>query len=108
MSIPLSVIIVNYKPSSLLLRCLESLEFDQSQPLETWVVDNGSEESLDALRSRFPTVHWILNPQNLGFAKAVNQGLRVAAGRYFLLLNPDTEIESGAVQRMAEFLDAHP
>ena len=105
MSAPVSIVIVNYKSCSLLYNCLQSLHGD---PFEVWVVDNDSEESLGRLRSDFPAVRWILNPQNVGFAKAVNQALRVASGKYFLLLNPDTRVEPGAVRRMADFLDAHP
>src|SRR5207247_2588643 len=63
---------------------------------------------LDMIRSEFPAVHWILNPQNLGFAKAVNQALRVASGRSFLLLNPDTRVEVGALQRLTDFMESHP
>src|ERR1041385_4193607 len=100
-----SIVIVNYKSSALLCNCLQSLASDS---FEIWVVDNGSGEPLDKLRSEFPAVHWIITSQNLGFAKAVNQALRVASGKYFLLLNPDTRVEPGAVQRMADFLDLHP
>jgi GT2 family glycosyltransferase len=104
-SVKSAVVIVNYKSSALLYNCLQSLATDC---FETWVVDNGSNESLDKLRLDFPLVHWILNPQNLGFAKAVNQALRVASGRFFLLLNPDTRVEGGAVEEMADFLDKNP
>jgi N-acetylglucosaminyl-diphospho-decaprenol L-rhamnosyltransferase len=104
MASAVSIVIVNFKSSDLLYRCLESLD----SGFETWVVDNGSQESLEKLRCDFPAVHWILNPQNLGFAKAVNQALRVGCGRYFLLLNPDTQVEAGAVHRLADFLDTNP
>jgi GT2 family glycosyltransferase len=76
---------------------------------EVIVVDNGSQDGsgLEVKRT-FPTVHVIQNEKNLGFAKAVNQGLQKASGRYMLLLNPDTQVKHGAIERLMSFMDAHP
>jgi GT2 family glycosyltransferase len=104
----ISVVIVNYKSSELLRACLESIRKGSSNSIETWVVDNASEEDLGKLQREFPEVHWIFNAQNVGFGKAVNQALRIAPGKYFLILNPDTRLDDGAAQKMAEFLDSHP
>jgi GT2 family glycosyltransferase len=43
----------------------------------------------------------------MGFAKAVNQGLQRASGRYILLLNPDTQMKGGAIGRLVSFMDSH-
>ena len=104
----LSIVVVNFKSSSLLRDCLEALYNGPTYSFETWVVDNGSEENLKELQSDFSAVRWILNSQNLGFAKAVNQALRVADGKYFLLLNPDARIEKDALREMIYFLESHP
>ena len=46
--------------------------------------------------------------ENVGFARANNQGLALATGRYVLLLNPDTEVHAGALEALVAFMDAHP
>jgi GT2 family glycosyltransferase len=84
-------------------------ENDQGIPREMTVVDNGSwDGSVHEMKKTFPFVHLVENEKNLGFAKAVNQGLQKAAGRYILLLNPDTQIKGGAIERLASFMDSHP
>jgi len=73
------------------------------------VVDNGSQDrSGNEVKKSFPFVHLIENEKNLGFAKASNQGLRKASGRYVLLLNPDTQVKSGAIEQLVSFMNAHP
>ena len=105
----LSVIIVNYNAGPLLEVCLASIQrFGGDLALEVLVVDNASADgSLEALR-RFPQVRLIPNRDNRGFAAAVNQGLAAAAGRYFLLLNPDTEVVSRVFRALVAFAEAHP
>jgi len=57
---------------------------------------------------RFPQVRLIANPDNRGFGAACNQGMEVARGRYALILNADIRAQPGALQRLVEFMDAHP
>jgi GT2 family glycosyltransferase len=77
--------------------------------IEVLVVDNGSQDgSGSEVKKRFPFVRLIENDKNLGFARAVNQGLQKASGRYVLLLNPDTQVKNGAIERLMSFMDAHP
>lgn len=110
-SVPLlSVLIVNYNGGELLQRTLQSL-YDTTDGLasETFVVDNGSsDDSLEMVRRAFPTVQVIENGANLGFARANNRALRQAQGCYLLLLNPDVELQPGAVQVALDYLQAHP
>jgi len=75
---------------------------------EVIVVDNGSHDgSGSEMKKAFPWAHLIQNEKNLGFAGAVNQGLQKASGRYVLLLNPDTRVKNGAIERLISFMDAH-
>jgi len=60
------------------------------------------------VRRLFPAVRLIENDSNLGFAKAVNQGLRVFSGRYALLLNPDTQIKEGTIEKLLIFMKDFP
>ena len=50
----------------------------------------------------------IENPENVGFAAANNQALRMARGEYLVLLNPDTEVRAGAIGKLVEVLDPIP
>jgi GT2 family glycosyltransferase len=107
--VELSVIVVNYNAGPLLEVCLASIRrYGGDLALEVLVVDNASTDgSLEALR-RFPEVRLIPNCDNRGFAAAVNQGLESAAGRCFLLLNPDTEVVSPVFRTLLAFAEAHP
>ena len=106
----LSIIIVNWNTKNLLLQCLESVyQTIKGIEMEVFVVDNGSiDGSIAAAKGRFPEVKFIQNEINLGFARANNQALSLAKGRYLLLLNPDTQVKKGAMERLISFMDAHP
>lgn len=102
-----SVIIVNWNTAHLLGACLRSV-FEQCKAIkpEVIVVDNHSADgSAQLVREQFPNAILIANEQNLGFAKANNQGLEIASGRYLLLLNPDTVVLDGAIDKMVAFAD---
>jgi len=108
--VDLSVIIVNWNARDRLAECLTSIEQQAGRlSLETWVVDNGSTDgSAELVEGRFPWVKLLVNQENRGFARANNQALRRAQGRYLLLLNPDTVILDDALMAMIDFLDVHP
>ncbi len=106
----LSIIIVNWNTKDLLIQCLKSIvPTTQRLKTEVLVVDNGSTDgSEEVVKKGFPDVAFIQNDQNLGFAKANNQALRMAKGEYILLLNPDTQVKEGAIEKLLSFLEAHP
>jgi len=106
----LSIIIVNWNVKHYLERCLLSVIKNTSDlDYEIIVIDNNStrDDSKEFLAS-FKTeanVKIVLNNQNLGFAKANNQGIKQAQGEYVLLLNPDTEIiEKGSLAKAVELM----
>ncbi len=103
----LSVVIVSYNTRQLLQACLRSLQMaahSDRLEVETIVVDNNSSDgSAELVASEFANVKLICNPTNAGFAAASNQGLRLAGGRYPLLLNPDTELRPGALRQLYTF-----
>jgi len=106
----LSVIIVNWNTRGLVLRCLTHLMgLGLPRESEVLVVDNGSTDgSPEAIRSSFPGVHLLKNSENMGFARANNQALSRAQGRYILLLNTDCFPERGAIEALIEAMESYP
>jgi GT2 family glycosyltransferase len=109
MSPRISAVVVSYNTREDLLRCLAALRDTVGAPLETIVVDNASADgSAAAVRAAFPEVRVVANAENVGFARANNQGLRESSAAYVLVLNSDAEVRPGAVGAMAAILDARP
>lgn len=106
----LSVIVVNYNTCGLLVRCLASLApASVGMPYEVIVVDNASRDgSAAAVAGQFPGVALIANRENLGFARACNQGSKQARGEHLLFLNGDTEPRPGSLSGLVAYLRDHP
>ena len=109
-SIELSVIIVNYNTSDLLVKCLHSVFLGTNQiMMEVIVVDNASSDSSkNKVRHIFPQVYLISNDENIGYAAAINIGLSIAKGKYLLVLNPDTELPPNALSELLDFMENNP
>lgn len=76
---------------------------------ETIVIDNNSSDnSIAYLKPRFPSVVFKANTENVGFAKACNQGLQMSKGKYILFLNPDTIVAEDCFQKTIAFMEAAP
>lgn len=136
MKIDLSVIIVNWNTKKLLEDCISSIykftpsprHSEQSEEsrsfslrpqddkrrekginFEVIVVDNGSTDGSQAMvREKFPQVKLILNRQNLGFTRANNQGIKIAQGKYILLLNSDTYLIENSFPKLLEKAQSLP
>jgi hypothetical protein len=93
----ISIITVNYHTLPQIGRMLESLFVQQtSSQREIFVVNNALDENTNELQNRFPSVHFLQAPKNLGFAGGCNFGIAQANGDFFLLVNPDIEFDSDA------------
>ncbi len=109
----LSVIIVSFNTKKLTVDCLKSIENEGSKlGIEVIVVDNNSSDgSVDALKS-FKTNKFkyiaIFNDSNTGYAKANNQGIKEACGKYILLLNSDTLVHKNSLSALVEFAQKIP
>jgi GT2 family glycosyltransferase len=106
----LSIVIVSYNARTHLENCLESLTTAApSTPHEIVVVDNASPDgSAAAVKRRWPHLIVIEQPSNAGFAAANNAGIRASASELLLLLNSDTVVPPGAVDRLVGRLVARP
>jgi GT2 family glycosyltransferase len=102
----LSIVIVSFNARADLERCLESLHAaPPAAAHEIVVVDNGSSDgSVDAAR-RWPQVRIVELGSNVGFAKGNNAGIRATTGDAVLLLNSDTVVPPGALDRLLAELD---
>jgi len=109
MSIAVSVVIVSFNARSDLERCLESLRAAPPQAShEVLVVDNNSTDRSAESARRVPGVRVIQQATNVGFARANNAGIRASTGTALLLLNSDTIVPPGAIDRLLAALDAEP
>ncbi|MCX8052920.1 MAG: glycosyltransferase family 2 protein [Armatimonadetes bacterium] len=106
----LSIVIVNWNTTLLLVECLESIRAHPPRAAnEIVVVDNASGDFNEKVfRERFADVKLIVNPANVGYARANNQAIDVSSGEYILLLNPDTQVAEGALDTLVDFMDDHP
>jgi N-acetylglucosaminyl-diphospho-decaprenol L-rhamnosyltransferase len=98
-----SVVVVTYNALPWVERALESVRGH-----ETIVVDHGSSDgTVELVRERFPEAR-LIEQENKGLGGGSNAGMRVASGRYFLLLNSDAWAMDDAVDRLVAFADGHP
>jgi len=113
----LSIIIVSWNTKELLKQCLESIIHNANPKIltEVVVVDNGSRDGSIGMMKRLIDgnsrefakicddsceIKLIENKENLGFTKANNQGIKIAKGEYIMLLNSDTIVKPGAIERL--------
>lgn len=103
----LSIIIVNYNVKYFLAHCLLSLQRAIiNMQTEIIVVDNASSDgSVEMLQQKFPWVISIANDKNVGFAKANNQAVEIAKGKYILYLNPDTIVPEDCFEKCFAYME---
>ncbi len=98
-----SVVIPTWNRQDLVRDCLASLAEQTCVPDEIVVVDDGSTDgTADIVAAEFPAVHLVALPENGGFARAVNAGLRAATGDWIFLLNNDMTLDPACIVRMLE------
>jgi hypothetical protein len=107
----LSIIIVSWNTKELTLTCLRSIfTYLEKNTFEVFLVDNNSADGTVAAAEELKKENgWenlkiIANKENVGFAKANNQAIKLAKGKYVLLLNSDTEFVGGEVEKVLEFM----
>lgn len=102
-----SVIIPNYRGADFIRGCLDSLKAQTYRDFEVIVVDNLSGDgSADIVENEYPYVKLIRLEQNFGFSRAVNEGMKVSAADYVLLLNNDTKVHEEFIEKLVEAMES--
>jgi hypothetical protein len=107
----LSVVLVNWNGGVVIGECLDSLTASErcGERLEVLLVDNASSDGSAARAlDGHPTVRLIQNRQNVGFARAVNQGLRETSGDLVLVMNPDVTLRPTTIPTLVEAMGREP
>ena len=99
-----SAVTVNYRSWPYTLRCIDSLYATGYEDFEVVIVDNDQEAPPEIQHP----VRLIRNPQNVGFARACNQGVAASRGENVLFINPDTVVEADFFESLARFLGENP
>lgn len=110
MSTSLDIVIVSYRGTELLRRCLLSLREHADGPGTTvTVVDNASGDgTAEMVAAEFPEVHLLAQDENLGFSRAQNIGISGGTGELVLVLNPDAAIEASTLPPLLELMASDP
>lgn len=104
-----TVIIPNWNGRHHLQECLESLRVQSFPDFETLLVDNGSSDgSVEYVRQEWPEVEIVALPENIGFAAGVNRGIEASRGKFVVLLNNDTLVDSHWLESLAAAIRQNP
>lgn len=102
-----SLITVNYNGSEITDQFLNSLLNISYKNIEVFVIDNASTISPDYLKEKYPFINLIKSKSNVGFAAGNNIGIKQAKGKYFFLLNNDTEVASNFLEPIIELMESN-
>lgn len=106
-----SVVIVNYRSTGVLRRCLAALREQTFDDFEVIIADNASDDPDFAALAEAetdPRIRYMTNAENLGFAGGVNGAAAHATGRWLVVLNPDAFPEPGWLAALVETADTDP
>jgi len=106
----ISVVVISFNGMEFIEDCLTTTRSSlENVTSEILVIDNGSTDgTVELIENRFPNIGLIRNKENLGFAKAVNQGFDKAGGEYILILNQDTRIVGNGIVKLADRMKNDP
>ncbi len=105
----ISIIVINWNGKKFLKECLQSLQAQTYQDVETLVIDNASTDGSQAwLQQEAAQTRLFLNDLNIGYCGGANQGIRLARGEYALILNPDVILDADFLRRLVACAEQHP
>ena len=109
MKVKASIIIPNWNGEHLLKDCLESLKKQGYTGFEIILVDNASSDnSIQYVENNFPKVKIIKLDKNYGFARAINEGVKLSRSKYVVFLNNDTKVTKDWLKNLVDLADKHP
>lgn len=104
----IAVVILNWNGAAMMQKFLPSV-IQNSEEAEVIVADNGStDDSVEMLKQKFPSVRLILLDKNYGFAEGYDKALEQVEAEYYLLLNSDVEVTPNWLQPLLNYMDKHP
>lgn len=105
-----SIVIISWKMKELLEKMLESLvNFTTNLNFELIIIDNNSQDgTAEMIEQNYPDAVLMKNQENRGVAPARNQGLKIAKGKYILILDADMELVENSVYKMFNFMENNP
>lgn len=104
----ISIIIPSYNGKHFLDECFKSLQDQTFNSFEIILVDNGSSDgSIELVKNHFSEVKIIANKENVGFAKACNQGIKLAKGKYVVVLNNDTRVNKKWLEKLVSVAEGN-
>jgi N-acetylglucosaminyl-diphospho-decaprenol L-rhamnosyltransferase len=108
-----SIVVVTWNSARWIERCVQAIgPAGAGVTYDVTIYDNASEDStpskIETIAAREPRFRAVRAENNDGFARATNRAVAMTAGRYVLMLNPDCELEPGALTWLVRFLDANP
>ena len=105
--VQVSVIIVNFNVRYFIDQAIVSVKkAAKKTAIEIIVIDNNSSDtSVEMIQQKFPEVQLLVNKENVGFGRANNQGIKLAKGKYILLLNPDTVLQENTLETCLNFIE---
>ena len=105
----IDIVIVNYKSTDYLLKCLKSVyDSIRDTPVRIFVHDNDSKNGVDRIPIAFPKVNLTKSLFNIGFGKAANKRIKQGTAPYVLLLNPDTILKEGFFESIPQYIENNP
>jgi GT2 family glycosyltransferase len=89
-----SIIIITYNSEQTIKDCLRRILENSKDQDEILVIDNNSKDKTPQIllefQKKFPNMKVIFNKENIGFARAVNQGIKACKNEFIVIINPDT------------------
>jgi hypothetical protein len=106
----ISIVIITWKMKSLLEVTLKTIEeLTVGVNYELILIDNNSQDGTsEMIKKKYPRAILITNSQNLGVAPARNQGLKIAKGKYILILDADMELIENSIKKLYDFMESNP
>lgn len=103
------IVIISYNCKEFTLRCINTIyETYPNKDVRIIVVDNASkDDTVESIKSKYPEVEIIQNEKNLGYASAVNIGVKATKSQYIIISNPDVEYHSNTIAILINYLEAN-